>query len=407
MKRSITLCGSLAVFLAVLPTARAGGSANVVPQRKLLELVRQLGADDFQSRERASKELFAIGLPAKQALLEGAKDTDLEVRRRCRDLLPEILEADRQSRLAAFLADKEGKQQHDLPGWRRYRKVAGTDAGARQFFVEIQQADGGFLGDVERALEPVAEPIAADSHKADPSRPRNKSQAAELCAARCQELFLKLYGKPAVGNRQVHVVEIAPLLLILSDVGVHMPEQQRYFVFNLLYQQTAQNLLRNSAASPFKKIVLAWMDRQADDDIALQQVFHLVNQLEIKEGLDLALRTVRDKKPKGMMLASALTTVGKLGGPEQLPLLERYLTDRTAIGNFNLGTVRGTTQVRDAALAMLVRLTKQSHKEYGFAISQYNNEHLMSYANFLGFSGDEQRERALGKWKQWKAARKK
>ena len=70
-------------------------------------------------------------------------------------------------------------------------------------------------------------------------------------------------------------------------------------------------------------------------------------------------------------------------------------------------TLRGTTQVRDAALAMLVRLTKQSHKDYGFAISQYNNEHLMSYANFLGFSGDELRDRALSKWKQWKAVQKK
>jgi HEAT repeat protein len=410
MKRSFTRLGRLAVLLAVLPPAglaRAGGSANVVPQRKLLELVRQLGDSDFQARERASKELFQIGLPAKQALLEGSKDADLEVRRRCRDLLPEILEADRQTRLTAFIADKEGKQHHDLPGWQRYRKIAGSDPAARQFFVEIQQADLGFLTDVERTLETAREPATAETAKPDQPRPGATNRAGDLCSARCQELFQKLYGRPAVGSRQVNLAEIAPLLLVLSDADVRMPEQQRYFVFNLLYQQTSQNLLRNASATPFKKIVLAWMERQADDEAGLQLVFNLVNQLEIKEGLDLALRTIRDKKLKGMMLASALTTVGKLGDREQLPLLERYLADQTVIGNFNLGTVRGTTQVRDAALAMLVRVTKQSHKDYGFAISQYNNEHLMSYANFLGFSGDELRDRALSKWKQWKAVQKK
>jgi hypothetical protein len=412
MKRSFLVSGSLAVLLAAVTLAgpvRAGGSANLPQQRKMLELVRQLGATDFQAREQASKELFQIGLPAKQALLEGSKDSDLEVRRRCRDLLPEILEADRQARLTAFIADKEGKQKHDLPGWERYRKIAGADAAARQFFVEIQQADTGFLRDVERELEPASEPTLTELPKSEdgPRRERDKNRAGDLCGGMCQGLFQKLYGGPFAGNRQVGLAEIAPLLLVLSDRDVRMPEQQRYLVFNLLYQQTSQNLLRNRGPSPFKKIVLAWMERQADDELGLQSVFNLVNQLDIKEGLDLALRTIRDKKLKGLMLASALTTVGKLGAKEELPVLERYLADQTVIGNFNLGTVRGTTQVRDAALAMLVRLTKQSHKDYGFAISQYNNEHLMSYANFLGFSSDEQRDKAFGKWKRWKSDQKK
>jgi hypothetical protein len=56
---------------------------------------------------------------------------------------------------------------------------------------------------------------------------------------------------------------------------------------------------------------------------------------------------------------------------------------------------------------MGVRLTRQSHKEYGFAISQANYDHLMSYANFLGFSGDEQRNKAFKKWNDWKSAQKK
>ena len=64
--------------------------------------------------------------------------------------MPAILEAHRQAKLDAFIADKEGKQKHDLPGWERYRKVAGADAASRQFFVAIQKADTGFLAEAEK-----------------------------------------------------------------------------------------------------------------------------------------------------------------------------------------------------------------------------------------------------------------
>src|SRR5262249_39512335 len=140
----------LLMGLLLSPPANAGGTVNLPEQRKLVELVRRLGADDYQVRERASRELFQIGLPAKGALLDGARDADPEVRRGCRDLLPEILEADRQARLAAFIADKDGKETHDLPGWRRYRAIAGEDAAARKLFIDIQKADTGFLSDVDR-----------------------------------------------------------------------------------------------------------------------------------------------------------------------------------------------------------------------------------------------------------------
>ncbi len=237
---------------------------------------------------------------------------------------------------------------------------------------------------------------------------KDPDRAGEQCANRCQELFQRQFGNRVGGNQPVALEEIAPLMLVAADPKVRIPEQQRYLFFSILqYHPTSRNILHNRDASPFKKIVLAWIERQSDDETALQQVFYLVNNLDIREGLDFALKTIRAKKLKGIMLATALTTVGKFGDKQHLDVLEPFLNDNTTIGNFNLGAARGTTQVRDAALAMMVRVTKQSHKDYGFAVSQLNNEHLMAYANFLGFSSDLQRNRALGKWKEWKAAQKK
>jgi hypothetical protein len=397
MKRSVTVASALAAVAASAVLANpldAAGTAKVPESRKLVELVRQLGSADFRAREEASRELFQIGVPAKQALLEGARDPDLEVRRRCRELLPEIREADRQARLEAFIADKEGKDRHDLPGWERYRKIAGEDATARRLFIDIQKSDAGFLCDVDE------DPAHAGSQCGDRAEVLSRRQLGHA-------------GRVPPGS----LAEVAPILLVAADPKIQIPVQQRYAIFNLLYQPSAQSALRSRERTPFKKIVLAWMERQVDDESTLSQVFYTVNNLEIREGLDFALKVIRDKKLKGLELATAMTTIGKFGDKQHLPLLESFLDDRTEIGNFNLGNfnlgnlmgrgVQGKTQVRDAALAMLVRLTKQSHKDYGFAVSQANNDELLMYANFSGFQSDESRDKAFKKWKEWRATQKK
>jgi hypothetical protein len=51
------------------------------------ELVRQLGSDEFQAREKASEALVARGAAARKALQEAARSDDPEVARRARDCL--------------------------------------------------------------------------------------------------------------------------------------------------------------------------------------------------------------------------------------------------------------------------------------------------------------------------------
>ena len=53
-------------------------------------LIRQLGSDKFSDREAASKRLTDIGEPALDQLRKAADATDVEVRRRVRDLLKVI-----------------------------------------------------------------------------------------------------------------------------------------------------------------------------------------------------------------------------------------------------------------------------------------------------------------------------
>ncbi len=369
----------LPILFACL-TASAWGNDPTAPmsedKTRAVNLVRRLGDHSFEAREQASKDLFRLGLAARPALVAGSRDADLEIRRRCLELLPAILEADRLARLDAFLADKEGKKKHDFPGWKRYRRVVGEDAAAREFFAAVQRVETGFLA-------------AADK---DPDR------AGEACAALCQQLHQKLYGGPPLPNRQLDLVEMAPLFLVAGDPRTQVPAQSRYLVSNFLYQPSARTALA-TADSPFRKLALAWMERQLDDEVACQQMFFMVGNLDLKEGVDLALKVVRDRKLKGRGLASALATLGKLGGIEHAPALEAFLGDARPVGNFALNKERGSTQMRDVALAMLVHLSGQDHNDYGFAFSR-TSPHLKFSPDFLGFGNDEQRARAFAMWKE-------
>ena len=71
-----------ALLLMALPFVLV---AAVAPDDKEIAcLVKQLGDDKFTEREAASKELAAIGEPARAALLEAAASRDdAEIRRIC------------------------------------------------------------------------------------------------------------------------------------------------------------------------------------------------------------------------------------------------------------------------------------------------------------------------------------
>jgi hypothetical protein len=388
MTRRRTRIAALTLLLAAA-AAPAATPAPLAPadQDRARQLVRQLGDASYAARQQASRKLFLMGLPVKALLEEGSRDRDPEVRRRCRELLPAVFEADRLARIDAFVADKDGKREHDLPGWRRFRAVAGGDAEARKLFVEMQKGDSStFLLDVDK----------------DPGH------AGDLCYARCQHMQERLYGRLRTGltsrdHTPVSLAEMAAVLLVSSDPKVNMPNFSSYMVGNFLYQQAARNALGGGKPTPFRKLVLAWIERQVGDDNGLQYALNMAVNLDLKECLDVAVKAAKEKRVKGAGLGAVLTTLGKMGGQEHAALIEGYLSDTTVIGNFGINRGSGTTEVRDAALAMLVHLSKQSHKDYGFLFAE-SNSGLLFNAVFLGFANNADRDKAHNKWKEWKAA---
>lgn len=78
------LIGWMGILFLVLPALSQ--TPERVDAKRVEELVQQLGSSIFAVREKAHKELEAIGQPALEALLKAAQSEDLEVRRRAGDL---------------------------------------------------------------------------------------------------------------------------------------------------------------------------------------------------------------------------------------------------------------------------------------------------------------------------------
>ena len=74
------------IVLSVLLLALLTGSQLVAQEPALSQTVAKLGDSQFAVREQAEKELVAIGLPAKKAVMAGLQSADIEVRQRCRRL---------------------------------------------------------------------------------------------------------------------------------------------------------------------------------------------------------------------------------------------------------------------------------------------------------------------------------
>jgi hypothetical protein len=70
--------------LVILPSRAAEPEADAA---KIAKLIEQLGSGNFDQREKATKELGAIGTPALEALRKAAKSEDAEIKLRSADLV--------------------------------------------------------------------------------------------------------------------------------------------------------------------------------------------------------------------------------------------------------------------------------------------------------------------------------
>jgi hypothetical protein len=360
--------------------------ANPEPDRAAM-LIRSLGSPSFQTREKASKDLLQLGRSAYPALLTGVTDANPEVRFRCRQLLPRIYDMELQARLDAFLADTEGKKDHDLPGLARFRKFFGFDQNARDFFVSMLRADGRLMDAVENQPTKFAD---------------------EKLAVRCSQLQPRMNqrvsGMPAIISQG----EVGQLLFLGLHPEVKLGQQTIAQINQFLYRPELRNWMITGDPAPplMKKLLLAWLDKNIDDANTGYMITNLSQTLQLKELIEPALKIAANAKAFPHVRANVLSAIGRLGDKDTISKLEPIIADTTQVQQFAFNNLRGWVQVGDVALAMAIHLTGQKPADYGYEAVKQNPNWINSYY-YLGFENDSQRSAAKKKWKDWQEAQKK
>jgi hypothetical protein len=381
-RKSWLIClATLAAWLYAA-AARAEVSPPEPSDAAIGQLVRQLGADTFRQRERAMRRLREIGVPAKAALLQGLRDADAEIRDRCRRVLVDVLEEDFQQRVDAFEADSAGQQQHHLPGWDRFRTLAGQSPEARELFVEMQRSESKLL-----------ESLAADP-----------KSAGALLGFRCEDLQQRA-NQSLEQPGQLTLGSLAAMFFVASDPQLMVNDRVAGYLHSFSYQPAMQLGLRGGRKTePLKRVVGSWVARTAGSSNAYPGLM-LSMQYDLREGLEPALNLVRQPGSQAQFLQMALLVVGRFGDREHIAVIEPLLENRDGLFTQNQNGQAMKSEVRDVALAVLVHLSGQDLKEYGFDRIQRDPRTLFSIST-IGYASESSRDKAIQKWKAWSAIHK-
>jgi hypothetical protein len=398
----------LAGFLAPAPAVAAppmspDPKSLLVPVEELSkarELVQKLGSEVFQDREAAERALAGMGRCARAALLDGVNtDPDPEIRQRCRTLLPKANAEEMKARIDTFMADTEGKYEHDLPGWTKLRatirgewKMFGwtytvrpnANKAARELFIEFLEAPGG------RQL--------LTAMNGDPT------QLGQLVATRKQELYNARFPRvPGIGPRNPSVAEVA--VVVFAEAQVHSRHVPRSM--NISAVLTTSGLIgvvqgTDDRARAMRAVMTAWLDSRTEAT-DLYTAYTLASQMKNDDAVGrLAIRMMTTPGVLGHYKGLALGTFIRLKMTDQLPALEKALTDTSVLASVSMivdgKRVIKTIEMRDGALAAAIILTGQDPTEYGFDHNVSSGGFSPTWARIT----DEKRKEALEKWAKWR-----
>jgi hypothetical protein len=358
-----------------------GPAARAATPEQVAKLITDLGSEEFTAREAASEELTRLGLAAFSALEAAATHPDREVRYRSQRILGLIREHDLKRRLEAFLSGKEATGDYPLPGWTRFKKTYGDEAQTRAIFVDMQRGDPELLRAVEEGPRPAADLL---------SQRVNQFQES-----------LRIGVQP-----QFSAGQVAAELFVAAEEDVTLPATSTMLLLNQCYQQTFRDVI-SGGKSELPRKMLGAIIRRSDDSAAFQAM-QVAKQLNLPDGIVPALRILNNKTAvrSPHMTVYALITVTATGDKEHLPLVEKLLSDNAQISRMQQNQVQLDLQVRDAALAAAVLLSKQELKDF-FDLKGKpqvtDPQSIMLNPSLIGFANETDRAAVFKKWEVYKA----
>ena len=376
MSRIRAVLAALAVLVAVPAFGASPDPKDLaVPPEELSkarELVRRMGSEVYREREEAQAELSKMGRVAKQVLAEAVTtDADPEIRLRASRLLPKANAADLQARIDTFLADTEGKFEHDLPGLKAFRKHLATAEKdkVRALYVEILKSP--YNLDMFAAID------------------KGETEGGRAVADRRTALWNDMNGqfggrfpgKPFT-PKQPTLADIAAILFGESVINSdHIPKNNNWNWINgtqFIQQSASMQALNGSGvahADAYKAIVRQWLATRTDVTELTNLSYQLANTTlkQFPETLVVLRRIITTDGVQGYAKGQALNTLIQQRGKDETAFIKTLLTNTNMVQQVwlqlngpNQPAVMHTCELRDVALAILITQSGQNMKDYGF-----------------------------------------
>jgi hypothetical protein len=380
MQRRFGAILGIPVLLTAIACAATAQDASVTGSdegKAHQELVEKLGHPSFEVREFAAQRLQEIGLPARPALMNALKSADLETRMGAHRVLVHIMQEDFDAQLQAFVEGKDGDGLH-LPGWELFSRLVGDTAEARRLYAEMIRHEPELL-----------EKLDDLSGQAEPLR-------------RLYEQRVQLLSNASRVGRSHHLTIpcVATLLLVSQQPEVKSTSAESRLYAFLVEPSIKREIMGGAHFSIVQKILAKWVSSGNSQHYALR--IALAYELE-SAGKELARGILTADTPSGTAVAYAAMVMARFGDSADLRLLLPHLTNSTVFHSWHNAQLKKEPiriQVRDAVLAMSIRLTGQQPPDYGFKLLR-SDEDTIYKVYTLGFLEDAERDAAFQKWRTW------
>ncbi len=367
-------------------------------------LIAKWDADDVTVREKASADLTAMGREALPALLTAAKGKpSAEVTKRLSAAVAVARSADFEARYPLFLADKEGKYEHDFLGWTELRAAVKDTKDSRLLFRDILE-DINCRDLLLHAMDPSTaarkkfeqrwEDKSAQWERARPlnkGEPRPGETIEWLAAAFLTDL---MYGRD-------YWAESRPRMVMLFTTHTDEGRQLRS--------------VEGRHGAAMLDLVRQWVERQ-EGQWGIRDAELVIKALNLREEDRRALveknfRLLVERKVNRQS-GESIRNLAYTRDPAYIPrlrlLFENQYPHKRRVENEPLPEI----QTRDAALSMVIALSGQDPTEYGFTAHEKATakDRLRYWADNYCFDGKDEtaleakRVVAFKRWAEWEKA---
>ncbi|MDP7020407.1 MAG: hypothetical protein QGG36_31705, partial [Pirellulaceae bacterium] len=266
---------------------------------------------------------------------------------------------------------------YSLPGWKSYAQFFGDSAESRTLFVKIQQHESELMGAIDGG----------------------PAVASEALGIRVQELQAL-----ARTNSPINEGSFAAVLFAARSDKVQVSPQTASLIYSLCHHRSAQTAFsRGANRKAMRQLLGQWIAK--GEDWAAYQGMTLAMRFGLKAGLEPATRSLSNAATQTHIQQYALLTIAKLGDRSHLPLLESMLDRKDQCSARRVRTnnmlVEYKTELRDIALACILRVLDKNERAFGFKNADRNEQYVYNTTS-LGFSSNEERERVFAKWAELK-----